>query len=84
MKMGRMTVYSPTGEAYTGEPVDCRELMAKGWKEKSADEQEPTEVVGTDFTKMTVAQLKEELGARNIEIPSGASKSQLLELLVTQ
>ena len=81
--MARKTIWNKAGESYTGEPVDCSELLRSGnWSETPPDAEKSAEVAGIDYTAMSKPELKAALDKNGIAYETSATKSEMLSLLV--
>ena len=59
--------------------IVVKQGLAEYIEEQIEEEEEPKEVV--DYSKLKVAELKELLNEKGIEIPKGAKKADLINLL---
>lgn len=69
---------------YTGDIIDApEELLGDGWEVlgQRLTEPSPTTPVGNPDELLTVPQLKAKLEAAGVEVPKGARKADLLNLL---
>jgi hypothetical protein len=92
MSDGKLTVYHPeTGEPYTGEPVDAREMCNLHGYTKEAPVQTSAVAESTDtnvplthdiLATHTVSELKEMLNAKEIVYATNSLKEDLINLVL--